>query len=459
MKLLQASTAAVEHRGGMRRTWPDPDSWEWTGREWVARFVEELYDRLEADPELRPMFSSDLTHERASQRCFFEQWLGGESLYQGASLVELHHHIHITPRAVGRWLKHAGEAITQAGATPDQRMRLLMKLGPMAKALKNEDQPADRLRCERQKPGKRAGEHAARGELSELLSLLAERPKLEGEPSVLLWAARKGRARVVEALLQRDWDPNLAARLGFGQVMMTPLCAALRFKHLEIATTLLGRGALVDVFTSAFLGLEDCLEKILTARPEVVSELDPAEDFRDLHALHYAVRGKSAGALSKLLQAGASVDPSSDKLLVWALELMPEQVPILLRAGADLGQVRPGDWMADESLLTALLDAGLDPRNWDSNWIEEYCTGHHGNKERPDMLSLLFELGVDPQTRRRGATALHYAAKAGFLEVIQLLRGQGLSVDAEDEKGMKPVDWLSKAGRRVDREAVRRALG
>ena len=51
----------------------------------VETIVDRLYDRIDADAVLRPLFGRDLTNERAAQMRFFAEWLGGETcqLIQG----------------------------------------------------------------------------------------------------------------------------------------------------------------------------------------------------------------------------------------------------------------------------------------------------------------------------------------------------------------------------------------
>ena len=51
------------------------------GRAVVERIVADFYDRVERDPELRPIFPEDLSSGREKQTLFLEQWLGGEPRY------------------------------------------------------------------------------------------------------------------------------------------------------------------------------------------------------------------------------------------------------------------------------------------------------------------------------------------------------------------------------------------
>jgi ankyrin repeat protein len=60
--------------------------------------------------------------------------------------------------------------------------------------------------------------------------------------------------------------------------------------------------------------------------------------------------------------------------------------------------------------------------------------------------------------RALNATALHYAAKAGFLRTIEVLIDHGADPDARDSHGRTPLDWLEQAAPSVSRAAVRNLL-
>jgi truncated hemoglobin YjbI len=59
----------VKHRGGIRaRLRPEQDLFARIGgRETIERIVDGLYDRIEHDPSLRPMFVRNLAGEREKQ--------------------------------------------------------------------------------------------------------------------------------------------------------------------------------------------------------------------------------------------------------------------------------------------------------------------------------------------------------------------------------------------------------
>ncbi len=60
--------------------------------------------------------------------------------------------------------------------------------------------------------------------------------------------------------------------------------------------------------------------------------------------------------------------------------------------------------------------------------------------------------------RYKGRTALHCAAKAGFVHVVEALIEHGGDVNALNERGQTPLDEVEDAGKSIDREPVRRLL-
>ena len=97
-------------------------------------------------------------------------------------------------------------------------------------------------------------------------------------------------------------------------------------------------------------------------------------------------------------------------------------------------------------------------------------TGNQGRKDDPEYIRALLRHGARANDRRTGdpqgtsgvralnATALHYAAKAGFLRTIEVLIEHGADPDARDSHGRTPLDWLEQAAPSVSRAAVRNLL-
>lgn len=130
----------------------------------------------------------------------------------------------------------------------------------------------------------------------------------------------------------------------------------------------------------------------------------------------------------------------------------------LLAAGVDASQLGPGRWVRDPAIAPQLGRAGASAGRGD--WIGASCTGNQGRKDDPDFVRALLAHGARVDDRRPGSevTALHHAARAGFLRTIALLLAEGADPDARDAEGQTPRDWLARATRSVDRAAVERLL-
>lgn len=112
------------------------------GRDAVERVVAELYRRIEADSELRPLFPDDLQPGRINQTLFFEQWLGGEARYTelrgSPRLKQRHQHFPIDEQTATRWLGHMVSALRAChvdGATTEE---ILAALEPLARHFINQ---------------------------------------------------------------------------------------------------------------------------------------------------------------------------------------------------------------------------------------------------------------------------------------------------------------------------------
>ena len=145
-------------------------------------------------------------------------------------------------------------------------------------------------------------------------------------------------------------------------------------------------------------------------------------------------------------------------------------VELLLAHGADATRIGVGRWVLHSGLapLLASHGAAIDSSG---SWIGASCTGNQGRKDDPDYVRALLRHGASANDRRGGdpegatgvralnATALHYAARAGFLRTIEVLLDHGADPDARDSDGRTPLDWLEQAAPPVSRTAVRDLIG
>jgi hypothetical protein len=147
----------------------------------------------------------------------------------------------------------------------------------------------------------------------------------------------------------------------------------------------------------------------------------------------------------------------------------PAMVELLLAHGADATRIGVGRWVLHPELAPLLAGHGAAIDS-SGSWIGASCTGNQGRKDEPEYVRALLRHGARANDRRAGelnattgvralgATALHYATKAGFLRTIEVLIDHGADPDARDSHGRTPLDWLEQAAPSVSRAAVRNLL-
>jgi hemoglobin len=463
------------------------------GQATVDRLVDSLYDRFEADPLIRPFFGRDLSKEQNRQKRFFVEWLGGPPGYSESAwgaLYQHHEDLPITRMVAERWLDHLRGALAEAVPAQRDAAMILERARRVALALVNSEREPDgpapggsRHRSERvascgvgARAVKQAVMSAQRGKVEQLATLVAEIPDLlERTPfaaQLLQSATLGGRIQVVEWLLEHGLDVNvpcpLPVRLVGGALelvlFVTPLCSARMTGRSEITTLLIRRGARDDVFTSAFLGDLPVLCQLLSERASLAQVADPAIDVLTITPIHHAVAGNQSPALRALLNhTTEAVRTGARALRAAAQRGNREMIELLLQHGADARAIGAGRWVLDPELAPLLAGAGASAGvgidgQVSGDWVRISCTGNQGRKDNPAYVAALLRYGARVDDRYNGATPLHYVAKAGFMQTMQLLLKRGADRQALDDHGRTPFDWLGQAAKSVDRDAVRHPL-
>ncbi len=463
------------------------------GQPTLDRFVDTLYDRFEEDTVLRPLFGRDLSRERRNQKRFFGEWLGGAARNSDSShslLQHQHDGLPITRALAGRWLGHFRRALEACVVGEPERAAIFEQAQALAFALVNQD--AEAAAADQAKVAwcglearvlTRAAEFAQRGNLAGLRLALADAPDLARRPTyaakLLQTAVLAGRLESVELLLGSGVDVDkphylavdIAGHAFERVIFATPLCAARMKRRVPIEAALLAHGAQNDVFSAALLGNASDLTGLLAAEPEFAQVSDPATDALDITPIHHAVVSGSVEALSVLLAHTQQPFKAGGRALRGAAERANlALVEILLERGADATQMSAGRWVLHPEIAPLLASRGA-AIDRSGSWIGLSCTGNQGRKDDAELVRALLRYGARADDRRAGglsesskgssvgnlnATALHYAAKAGFLETIVVLLEHGADPNALDAQGRTPLDWLEQASKSVNVGAVRR---
>lgn len=282
------------------------------GSKTIHKVVEVFYDRVEKDPDLRPLFPKSLHHGRQMQKLFLEEWLGGSPLYssrgkeKGAiqgGMHGIHYRFVIPVKAAGRWLHHMAFALKEAGVLEKDRAGIMEVLAPIAHEMVNDGADFPQLL--------KALRLAGNGDIDAIEKIITETPGIVSQRGTagrtLLWeSARNGHIAITRLLIEKGTDPNVP---GGAPLLLTPYALAVSRGHNNIGSYLMDHGNVMDIFTTCFLGNTDQLNKILSHDISAADSYQTYEDINPVAPLHYAVYGGNFETTKILLSAGANVKP------------------------------------------------------------------------------------------------------------------------------------------------------
>ena len=309
---------------------------------------------------------------------------------------------------------------------------------------------------------------AGRGDLDTLQAVLAEKPhwlrRTGSHGRTMLWeAAYRGRLEMVEYLADLGADID-ACGCHFTPLLVdiSPYCAARHKKHHAVAAFLLDRGAALDIHTSAYLGEIEAVREYLDRDPSLAkAEKDQNDTLSARHArdagenapvtreamatpLHYAVVGGHAEIVALLLESGADPRPYGYFLVRFCIwRDRADILKSLIVAGLDASTSEPPrSGIANPAMVDLLKAHGVDygPDHAEGGWppIVFQSRGDRGGSV--ERVRALIDAGADVNVRNhKGQSALHCAAKAGFVDIVALLLEHGVQVDARDQVGETPL--------------------
>ncbi len=292
---------------------------------------------------------------------------------------------------------------------------------------------------------------AGRGDLNSVEQILSLRPnwihQIGSHGRTMLWeAAYRGRTEMVEFLSKRGADINVCA------CHFTPLlvdisayCAAKFKKRESTASLLLQLGAELDFFTYIYLGDYDQVENLLNADVSLAKQEKPQNDRNvSATALHYAVSSGRSEILSLLLSKGADPQPYSYWLIRFAIWRENAAIlGMLFDAGAerDLAAV-PRSGITNPEINAVLSKFGISysPDLPEGGWPPLVYAARGDRGGNAEVVRQLLEQGADVNCcNYKKQTALHCAAKAGFVDIVELLLNRNASIDAQDRDGNTPL--------------------
>lgn len=292
---------------------------------------------------------------------------------------------------------------------------------------------------------------AERGDVDAVREILKARPKwvhhIGSHGRTMLWGAcHRGKLPMVKYLVRRKADINACGTHYTPYfVEISCYCIARHKKHDDVADYLLEKGAEVNIHTAAFLG--DCQQvakylkrskrRLNLGHPQYVmgEMLDSVlEDAPWATPLCYALRGGDVETVEYLIQQGATIKGFEKNLFI-AADGNYDMVRLLLENGADPAMAP--EVHADEGRLFELITSyggKVADSQHASKELVYLCRGDRGGN--PDDVKRWLSVGADVNFQdHKGKTALHRAAKAGFVETMTILLDGGASVELTDAKG------------------------
>src|SRR6516225_137052 len=398
------STPVRRVKAGAR---PEASLYERIGGDKVERLVAAFYARVDRDPVIRPLYGKTLSCAIHALTAFMTTWLGGPRVYdlRGARLRRRHLPFAIDARARDAWLANMKAAVREVGIPAAEERLLLAHLEFGARALVNTGETPEHAPCpvisdrfdtrlaeqwNRMAEAENLFDAVSRGDLSLLRSMLPKR---------LVPHAELMRHALVEWL-----DPTGRADRRFGR-------RGKQVKPLEVIQCLLAH-------------------RDLDRDPDAGDDLGR---FRHLQAMMEAYTG-----ISRIIGPDSPVHAvlraaTRDRFIA-EVERDPSCVRLVGLRGQTL--LHDASMVGAAELAAVLIRSGADP---DAKEAEGHTPLYRASSG--DVARVLLAAGatVDIASGPTRGTALHQAARRGYVSVAQALLDHGATIDAHDAKKETPL--------------------
>ncbi len=262
----------------------------------------------------------------------------------------------------------------------------------------------------------------------------------------LHWAAREGRVRICERLIELGAEVEVQT----ADAEETPLHWAARHGAIDVVKLLLKIGAQADILNSSsqsplhlavMYGNYEVARELMKHRVKVNQE-----DVNSRTVLHYAVVQGHLPTIQVVLDKGGEINHvSRGGLTALGLSIIMRSVQIekgvpefLLKNGALVNVRCPESgyeplhyaiWYKQRDVARILLEHGADVQSQAGNgWTALHMAAHHNYI---NLLNHLLDRGADINARNRnGQTPVDVAVSQRNAEAIELLVSKGASLDA-----------------------------
>jgi ankyrin repeat protein len=190
----------------------------------------------------------------------------------------------------------------------------------------------------------------------------------------------------------------------------------------------------------------------LDDHPDRIHLEDPHDNIYFVPLIAFAIVGEHYELVEELLARGALVAPYSAQLLYLAARAgRMDILDLLVSRGAELISADPFIFTVvnDMEVFFFLLDHGVEVNHPGMNGFPPLVYMARGDKgESPEKVKALIEYGASVNAiNKLGRTAIHYAAAAGYLEVIAILMANGANLSIRDHQGKTALDLALAAGK------------
>jgi ankyrin repeat protein len=304
-----------------------------------------------------------------------------------------------------------------------------------------------------------------------------------GGQTALMWASARRHPEMMRLLIAsgadvnargavRDYQRHVTAEgrpKSLDSGGFTPLLYAVRENCMACVEVLLEHGADIDLADPD--GVSPLLVAIMNANWDVARQLILAgADVNQWDIYGEAPLFTAIGLRSRINGGRASIDPlnETDGLTI---------VRMLLERGANPNMqlfFRPANVRGttntrgstpliaaansgDREVIDLLLNHGADARVYMADRqtpIHAVLAGRTSEKQALELIRILHDAGTDVNVvalvhhieEIRGGTALHYAVRKRYKEVIRQLASYGIDMNAKDQDGLTALDYTQSRG-------------